>query len=189
MTATPTISVKARSWGFFARWTAAFIGFPIGGLAAIALVGKVESAFDGLMGGLAAGTVIGCFQWIAARKARAVNEQWVVAMALGLGIGNAVSIGMLGAETDATALTQRAILTGAILGLAQWIALRRQYPYILWWIIFIPLLYTVAWTITRVVIGESVNDGFIVFGASGALVFQLVSGLGFTEIIRLQPVE
>ncbi|NOK61245.1 MAG: hypothetical protein GFH27_549305n14 [Chloroflexi bacterium AL-W] len=179
------VHTSRRNWGFFARWVGAFIGFPMGGLVAIALVGKIETSLDGLIGGLAAGAVIGAGHWIASRQTKLLDWSWIIAMSLGLGIGNAVSMALFGAATDATSITIRAVVTGGTLGILQWIALRRHFPQMIWWIVCMTVLYPIAWIITRFVIGESVNDGFIVFGAAGALVFQLITGLVLMELQRV----
>jgi hypothetical protein len=47
------------SWQCWAGWGLAFLGFPLGGLAATALVGGVTTPVEGALGGAATGVVIG----------------------------------------------------------------------------------------------------------------------------------
>jgi membrane associated rhomboid family serine protease len=52
---------------FFPWWMLAFLGFPLGGQLALAVVGPVEGALSGALGGALAGAVIGAAQWLALR--------------------------------------------------------------------------------------------------------------------------
>ena len=49
----------SSGWRFWGSWGLAFVGFPIGGLAAKALVGSVGSSVEGLLAGAATGAVVG----------------------------------------------------------------------------------------------------------------------------------
>jgi hypothetical protein len=51
-------------------WTAAFVSFPIAGIAAQAAVGRINDVVAALAGGLVAGAVIGTGQWLAGRRLR-----------------------------------------------------------------------------------------------------------------------
>jgi hypothetical protein len=51
-------------------WTAGFIAFPIAGIVAEAVTGRIDDAVSALVGGLAAGAVIGAGQWLVGSSAR-----------------------------------------------------------------------------------------------------------------------
>jgi hypothetical protein len=46
-----------------------------------------------------------------------------------------------------------------------------------WWLPAVPLAYLIGWSVTTAVIRTSVDTDFSVFGASGALVFQALTGM------------
>ncbi|MBC8162293.1 MAG: hypothetical protein H7Z42_13880, partial [Roseiflexaceae bacterium] len=51
-------------FGFGLRWMVTFLGFPLGGAAAYALVRSVDTPLRGLLGGLIAGAILGLAQWL-----------------------------------------------------------------------------------------------------------------------------
>lgn len=55
-------------WRFWRHWGLAFLGFPLGGLAALGVAGGIETAWDDVLGGHASGAVIGGVQWLALRS-------------------------------------------------------------------------------------------------------------------------
>jgi hypothetical protein len=157
-------------------WVVAFLGFPLSGLAVTLLLGSIDNTFEGLLGGLIAGAVIGTAQMLALRPLIAVDWRWIVATAVGLGVGVGLSRAIVGAETTLEAFLLRAPVTGLMLSIAQWWLLKDQLPRAGWWIPALTLIYTFAWFITAQVIGSSLDMGFVVFGSSGALVYQLLTG-------------
>ena len=62
-------------------WTAAFVSFPIAGIAAGLAVGRINDAIAALVGGLIAGAVIGFGQWLAARRLLGDPLAWIAATA------------------------------------------------------------------------------------------------------------
>jgi hypothetical protein len=59
---------RAGGWRFFLWWMLTFLGFPLGGLLALALVGPMDGVVSGALGGALAGAVIGAAQWLALRR-------------------------------------------------------------------------------------------------------------------------
>ena len=49
-------------------WTAGFLAFPIAGILAEALTGRINDFGSALLGGMVAGAVIGTGQWLVARR-------------------------------------------------------------------------------------------------------------------------
>lgn len=171
----PTSAVTP-GWKAGLKWLVAFAGFPIGGAAAYGLIGSVDSPVDGLIGGAVAGAVIGTAQWLVLRQSHGIDARWIAASSAGLAGGLATSVALFGTTTGTTEIAVRGAITGLVLGAAQWYVLRKQVLKALWWIPIIAFTYALAWLVTRVVIGDSVSLGFTVFGASGAIVFQLITG-------------
>jgi hypothetical protein len=54
-------------WRFFLVWMLTFLGFPVGGVLAIVLVGSIDGAADSALGGATVGVVIGVGQWLVIR--------------------------------------------------------------------------------------------------------------------------
>ena len=87
-----------RAW---LLWTAGFLSFPIAGIAAEAVVGRIDDAGSALVGGLVAGAVIGTGQWLVAR--RMLDAQtWIPATAVAMGVG--LLVGAWGWSATAPAL-------------------------------------------------------------------------------------
>jgi hypothetical protein len=59
---------RTGGWRFFLWWILAFLGFPLGGLLALVLVGSVEGAVSEARGRALAGAVVGVAQWVVRRR-------------------------------------------------------------------------------------------------------------------------
>ncbi|MDX2161388.1 MAG: hypothetical protein SF162_08705 [bacterium] len=172
-------------------WMLAFLGFPIGGALATALIGRMDSPLDGAIGGLVAGLVIGAAQALALNRTQTAQGAsvglWVAATAVALAVGVGLSAALVGTETTLESILLRAAVTGAVLALAQAAVIQQMGGRALVWLILVAVLYIVAWFVTSRVIGASVDQGFIVFGASGALVYQLLTGLALRFVVFAPP--
>src|SRR6476619_6280117 len=115
---------RPGDWRFWGGWGLAFVGFPLGGLAASALVGDVGSAAEGLLAGAAAGTVIGGVQWLVLSRRIALSPWWIAATGAGMATGLALGIQLLGTDMAASAVLLRGLITGAGIGLSQTLVLR-----------------------------------------------------------------
>jgi hypothetical protein len=178
MTVIPTLSRR----GLIGRWLLAFLGFPIGGGIAFLLIGAVDSPLKGIIGGLVAGVAIGGAQWLALRHRQLLDMRWIAITAAGLAVGLGISIAIFGAATDTSTIVERAALTGILLGLSQAFALRRQVGITILWTLVVTVAYTLAWPITGLVINDNVQMGYVVFGSSGAIVFQFITLLALFRI-------
>lgn len=168
--------------GLVGRWLLAFLGFPIGGGITYLLINSVDSPVKGIIGGLIAGLVIGGVQWLALRHRHLIDMRWIALTAVGLAVGVGSSIAIFGTATDTTTIVERAALTGILLGLSQAFALRRHMGTAILWAVVVAGAYTLAWPITSLVINDNVQMGYVVFGSSGAIVFQLIT---FSAVFRL----
>ncbi len=104
--------------------------------------------------------------------------------ALGMAVGLAISTVLLGSETGGNELLWRAAITGLCMGIAQWIVLRQVLPQSIIWIGVMAVAWAVGWFVTRSA-GIDLSYKWSVFGASGALVFQLLTGLALYFLFRL----
>jgi hypothetical protein len=170
-----TSTTQPTKWGLIGRWMLAFLGFPIGGGLTYLIIGAVDDPLKGVLGGAIAGACIGGAQWLALRQSRPVAVTWIAASTVGLAAGIGLSTALLGTATDTTAITTRAAITGVIFGAAQAYILQRKGGTSLLWAIAVALAYTIAWPVTGLVIKDNVQMGFVVFGSSGAILFQLIT--------------
>jgi hypothetical protein len=158
------------------RWSATFVGFPLAGLAAKAAAGPIDSLWAALIGGVAAGAVLGAVQSIALRTSRLQRIRWAAATAIGMSAGLAVGAGVVDHATDAGSLVVMGAITGAGIGLAQASVMAAPTWRRLLWLVLTPALWGLGWLITSQVI-KDVDAQYANFGASGALVCAVVGGV------------
>ena len=156
-------------------WTAGFLAFPIAGILAGALTGRINDFGSALLGGMVAGAVIGTGQWLVAR--RLLDAQtWIPATAAAMGIGLLVGAWVVGYGTSLGELVLMGAITGIPLGAAQAYLLRDRLANAWVWAAAVPLLWALGWTVSTF-IGVDVDQQFAVFGASGAITFMALSGV------------
>jgi hypothetical protein len=154
----------------------ALVAFPLAGYAGWGIGGHVDGVGPALIGGAITGAGIGLVQWLFLRRDLDIGPAWIlatgVALAAGLGVGAAV----VGYETTPSQLAIMGAISGAAVGIAQGILLRNRFS--LWhvWMVAMPVMYAIGWLVTES-IGIDVANQFTVFGASGSIVFGLLSGL------------
>jgi len=169
-----SLSVNTN-WGLIGRWLLAFLGFPIGGGVTYLVVGGVDDPLKGLAGGAIAGAFIGGAQWLALRRTKQADPSWIAITSVGLAVGVGLSTAIFGTANDTITITNRAAVTGVILAAAQAYIIQRKGGAPLIWALVVALAYTIAWPVTRLVIQENARMGFVVFGSSGAILFQLIT--------------
>jgi hypothetical protein len=152
-------------------WTAGFLAFPIAGVAATAVVGRVNDAVAALVGGIVAGAVIGTGQWLVARRLLGDPRAWIPATAMAMGLGLLVGYG-----TSLGELALMGAITGIPLGVVQAYLLRDRLANAWVWGVAMPLLWALGWTVTTAG-GIDVDRQFAVFGAYGAITFMALSGV------------
>ena len=154
------------------------LSFPIAGLAGRALGGEVDAVGAALTGGAVTGAGLGAAQWLAARDMFGQWLAWIGVSAMGYGVGLAVGAALVDYETDLGSLAAMGAVSGAGLGAGQGFVLAAQGRKRLGvaWGAAMPVLLAVGWTVTTLG-GIDVDQQFTVFGAYGAVVFTLLSGL------------
>ena len=153
---TTTTAPTTRRWWV---WPVLLVSFPLSGLAASLLLGPMNSAPIALAGGALVGLVLGFSQSLAfgTRPIR-----WVPATIVGLAVGTALAVlfPVVGP-----------VVQGLALSTAQAFVRPPLHPLI--WVPLVTATWSAAWLISWVV-AISDEPGFVVFGASGALLFTLV---------------
>lgn len=171
------------SWRFWLFWALAFLSFPIGGLFASALVGPVTTTLRAGLAGAITGAILGLTQWLILRGQIPVPIGWVFATGAGMSVGLGAGVALLGSDMTGSRLLWRAAITGLSIGLAQWFFLRQILPHSVLWIAVIALGWVTGWFVTRSA-GVDLAPKWSVFGATGALAFQFLSGLALYFLLR-----
>src|SRR3954468_15250448 len=179
-TASPTAGARPHIWA----WPlAALLGFPIGGEIANVVAGPVDSVGPALAGGLIAGAVIGAAQWFALRQL--VPRVWIAATSVGMAIGLAVGAALVDYGISRGNLVVMGAVTGALVGGLQALVLaRRRISGAAWWALANPPAWALAWLVTSYVITKNVEEQFTNFGASGTLLFALLTSLLLAVLVR-----
>jgi hypothetical protein len=167
------------------RWMAVWPAFPVAGYIGWKIGGRVDAVDAALVGGAITAAGLAAVQWWAAKGALGRPAPWIGASAAGYAVGLAAGAALVGYETDLGALALMGLVSGAALGAAQGLVLARQgrRGLALPWALAMPALFALGWSAASVT-GIGVDDQFTVFGAGGALLFTLLSGL---LLARLTP--
>ena len=129
-----------------------------------------------LIGGLITGAGLGAAQWFAAKDAFGDARTWIATSAVAYGAGLLVAAAAVGYNTDLGSLAAMGRSAACFwrrtgLALAQQGRSRLAFA----WAAAMPVLLALGWAATTA-IGVDVDEQFTVFGASGAIVFTLLSG-------------
>ncbi|SLJ98745.1 hypothetical protein [Arthrobacter sp. P2b] len=174
-------AITIRAW---LLWTTSFLALPVGGYAGTIITGRIDDPLSAAIGGAIAGLVIGTGQALtSSHRVRPVT--WILATILGMSTGVALGSAAVGYRTALPDLVLMGALNGLVLGVAQALALPRRLGRRRWvWAAAMPALWSLGWTLTTLA-GIAVDQQFIVFGASGAVLVTAITGL---LLNRLLPV-
>lgn len=152
------------------------IAFPLAGYAGWGIGGHVDGVAPALIGGAVTGAGIGLVQWMFLRRDLNMGTVWILATGVALAVGLSIGAAVVSYETSASQLAIMGAVSGASVGIAQGILLRNKFS--LWhvWMVAMPALFALGWVTTES-FGIDVANQFTVFGASGSVVFGLLSGL------------
>jgi hypothetical protein len=164
-----------------ARWMVTFLGFPAGGLAAMLIVGPVDSTATALAGGLVTGALIGVAQaWglrLGVDRGRGPAVAWVAATALGLMVGLGIGATAVDFGTSLTALVTQGAICGLVVGAAQAFVLRARLGRLsLLWPPALAAIWAIGWAVTTAG-GIQVDEQFTVFGSFGAITVTAITAV------------
>jgi len=152
------------------RWMVSFLGFPLGGFIALLIVGGVDNPIDALIGGLITGAILGAVQSWAIGRSGPPAHGWIAATAVGVMVGFGIGSSVVDYRTDLGSLIVQGAITGLVVGGAQALVLwHRLGLLVLAWPPVLAVAWAIGWLVTTVA-GIAVDQQFIVFGSSGALV-------------------
>jgi hypothetical protein len=170
------------------RWVAVALAFPIAGLIGWTVGGRVDGVAASLVGGALTGAGLGAAEWWAAKGALGRAAAWIGSSAVGYAIGLTAGAALVGYDTELGDLAAMGAVSGLVLGAAQGLVLAAQgrERLALAWAIAMPVLLALGWSATTAG-GISVDDQFTVFGAYGAVVFTVLSGLLLARFAPTRP--
>jgi len=162
------------------------IGLPIGGLVADLVVDGVDSVGAAIIAGLIAGTIIGTAEWFALR--RWVSWLWIPATSAGMAVGLAAGADLVDYGIGRVDLALMGAVTGLGVGVMQGLVLaRHRIPGAWWWMVANPPGWALGWFVSSYVIARNIAERWPVFGASGAVVFGLLTWLLLAMLLRGAP--
>jgi hypothetical protein len=182
MSGVPALSGPGRTQ--LLRWIIAIVAFPIGGFIGHLIGGPAATVPAALISGLIAGAIIGAGQAVALGLLRLqAMALWVGATAIGLGVALAAVtavIGQIDTQTEAIAL---GAISGLALGAGQAAVLTRLRVANAWmWVMASGIAWAVGWAVTSG-IGVALATGWPVYGLSGALVSQMITGVVLWKVL------
>lgn len=173
----------STSRSFWLRWLPTFVGFIVGGAIATAVTGPVTNVIAAVGGGAIAGAVIGAGQWLALRSRLPDAIWWIPATAIGQAVGLAAGATLVGYRTGLQDLAIQGAITGLGVGLLQALVLRQHVATWFWWAFATPPLWALGWVVTTAA-GVGVGQQFTNFGATGAIVVTVLSGLLLVQLLH-----
>jgi hypothetical protein len=159
------------------------VSLPIAGYIADVVINGVDSVGTALAGGVIAGAIIGAAGWFVLRKL--VSWLWIPATTVGMAIGLAGGAALVDYGIDRGDLLLMGAVTGLGVGVLQALVLaRHKIPGAFWWAVVNPPAWALGWLVTSYVITANVKEQFVVFGASGAIVFGLLTLVVLAVLFR-----
>jgi hypothetical protein len=171
-TTTPTRISSPRAAG---RWMATFLGIPVAGYAGWLVSGHVDSVSASLIGALITGALLGAIQAWGLGVNRPPVAAWITATAVGLMVGLGIGAALVDYETSLGALVVQGAISGLAVGLAQAAVLRPRLGNVaLAWPAALSAIWAAGWATTTAA-GIDVEQQFVIFGASGAIVVTVLT--------------
>jgi hypothetical protein len=172
-----------RMW----RWVVAIlVSLPIAGYIADLVVDGVDSVGAALASGLIVGAIVGSVEWFVLR--RRVSWLWIPATIVGMAVGLVAGAALVDYGIGRGDLALMGAVTGLAVGTMQALVLARdRIPGAAWWAVANPPAWALGWVVTSYVISRNIDERFAIFGASGALVFGLLTWLLLARLFRAAP--
>jgi hypothetical protein len=114
-----------------------------------------------------------------------VSWLWIPATTAGMAVGLAGGAALVDYGIDRGDLLLMGAVTGLGVGVLQALVLaRHKIPGAFWWAAVNPPAWALGWLVTSYVITANVKEQFVVFGASGAIVFGLLTLVVLAVLFR-----
>ena len=151
------------------------VGIPLAGYAGWLVSGHVDSIGASLLGALITGAALGALQSWALGTNRPPAVAWIAATTIGLMVGLGVGASVVDYETTLEALVIQGAISGFAVGIAQAMVLRPRLGVLAFaWPPALTVIWAAGWA-TSTAIGIDVDQQFVIFGASGAILVSLLT--------------
>jgi hypothetical protein len=165
---------------------AILVSFPIGGYIADLVVDGVDSLGAALVAGLIVGAAIGAAEWFALRQR--VSWLWIPATTVGMAVGLVGGAALVDYGIGRGDLALMGAVNGAAVGVMQALVLaRHRIQGALWWAVANPPAWALGWLVSSYVISRNIDERFPIFGASGAIVFGVLTWLLLAALFPAAP--
>jgi hypothetical protein len=165
---------------------AILVSLPIAGYIADLVVDGVDSVGAALTGGLIVGAIVGAAEWFVLRQR--VSWFWIPATIVGMAVGLVAGAALVDYGIGRGDLALMGAVTGLAVGTMQALVLARdRIPGAVWWAVANPPAWALGWIVSSYVISRNIDERFAIFGASGALVFALLTWLLLARLFRATP--
>lgn len=139
-----------------------------------------------LNAGLIAGAIIGAAEWWALR--RWVSWIWIPATIAGMTVGLVAGAALVDYGIDRADLALMGAVNGAGVGVMQALVLaRHRIPGAFWWAVANTPAWALGWFVSSYVISRNIDERFPIFGASGAIVYGVLTWLLLAALFRAIP--
>jgi hypothetical protein len=170
------------------RWLVAIVGFPIGGFVGHLVGGPAATIPAALISGAIAGAIIGLGQGFALKLGSQAYVAWAPATAIGLGLSLAAVTAVMGQIATSIEAALLGAVSGLVLGIGQAVVLHRHGVSNSWvWVPATGIAWAAGWFVTASA-GIALDAGWPVYGLSGAIVSQVITGIVVWRLIGPQPV-
>jgi hypothetical protein len=176
-------SKPPRMW----LWIVAIlVSLPIAGYIADLVVDGVDSVGAALAGGLIVGAIVGAAEWFVLRQR--VSWLWIPATIAGMAVGLVAGAALVDYGIGRGDLALVGAVTGLAVGTMQALVLARdRIRGAVWWAVANPPAWALGWVVSSYVISRNIDERFAIFGASGALVFGVLTWLLLARLFRATP--
>ncbi|BAZ39612.1 hypothetical protein NIES4101_55660 [Calothrix sp. NIES-4101] len=196
------------SWGLWERWIVATSIAEVIGLAIVAVVSLIVSQFGYIQGtftlvGILEGIVLGFAQWLVLRRYIQHSRRWIIATVIGalfawfsgLTVSALMAIAYAGVSdvTKTQAFIKGLFLLGAglgaMLGFCQWLVIKNQIRFSIWWIVANAIAWAVGLFVAYIGVGMA-QESFslqtaLVTAVTGTAMGAVIGGITGTALVCL----
>jgi hypothetical protein len=134
------------------------------------------------------GISVGTMQWLVLRRRIDGAGWWVLASIVGFAAGKLVGDAIAQAVSGAVGFILSGAAIGTLLGIAQWLVLRRHVAQAGRWVLASALAWAVGWAIINLIdeAASGPTGTAYLIGATGAAVAGVITGVSLIWLLRLR---